>query len=241
MTCRWLFVFTLLLNCLASGAFAKVADVIIVIQRTAGATELYLSARADVLFELMGVTPAMFVGPDNMVDFATLQNGTSVAGDSLLLRTQIMIKEIDAGFEAMSLMAHPLSDKLPMTTPTEAMIAIGVCTGPPAGTFMALSALQAYVGYFTDVDSDGVAITLWFEAAPAGPYTFTVHEYDGGGHSRTYVQTLTGTGMLVLDSTPSHKLAPWAFLLFGLIAALAAARPTFVFLNTKPRSSISIT
>ena len=111
MTSHSLFTFALLVNFLANSSCAKDSDVIVLLQRTAGATEFYISARADVLFELMGDTPSMFVGPDDVVDFGTLRNGTSGAGDALLIRTHILIEEVDAGFEAMSLMVNEFSLK----------------------------------------------------------------------------------------------------------------------------------
>lgn len=240
MTGRLLFVLALLVSSSASGTIAKTNGVTILTQRTDGATELYISARADVLFGLMGVTPATFVGHDDMVDFGTLRNGTFEAGDALLTRTPIQIGEVDAGFEAMSLMAHPLEDSLPMATPMEAMIAIGVCTGPPAGALTALSDLQAYVGYFADIDSVGSDITLHFDAADSGPYTFTIHEYDDDGHIRTYAQTLHDTNMLVLNSATDRNSSPLALLL-GLIAGLIAAWPAFASANTDPQPLVGMT
>ena len=240
MTGRLLFALALLASSLAGGAFAKTSDVTILTQRIAGATELYISARADALFDLMGVTPATFVGPDDMVEFGTLRNGTFEAGDALLTHTPIQIGEVDAGFEAMSLMAHPLNDNLPMATPMEAMIAIGVCTGPPAGTLIALSDLQAYVGYFTDIDGVGADITLHFDAADGGPYTFTIHEYNRDGHIRTYAQTLNDKNMLVLNSATDRNSAPLALFL-GLLAVLTAAWPAFASANTDPQPLVGMT
>lgn len=204
----------------ASPKTASAEEVTLVINRVDGATELFFSARADVLFDVFDTPATVLTGDTELIDFGDLRNGTFGIGDALLKTTDFRIDGAPAGFEAMSLMVHPLDDKLPMTTPLEGLISIGVCTGPPAGTMFQINELHGYVGYFTDIDSRAMPIQLTFPAHSGQITEISVHDFVGGSRGVSYTATLDATGTVTL--TPQ---SPWPFwhLFLALVAGMAAA------------------
>jgi hypothetical protein len=198
------------------GTKADAQDLTVLINRSEGATELFLAARADVLFDMMRASPTIFATKNGTVDFAKLRYGTFEAGDELLARTSVLIAGEDAGFEAMSLMAHPLEEKLPMRTPMEALIAIGICTGPPSGTFISIDGLQAYAGYFTDVDARGASVSIQFPYTRHAEQLVTVHDVSNSGQITSYQTKLGPNGTLMLNRQTDAGM-PFAFLIICVL------------------------
>lgn len=184
----------------AWSAAAQARDITLVTHRTAEWTELYVAAKAGTLFEVFDVPPTALTGADDRVDFGALRTGTAWLGDRLLETTRLRLGAHDAVFEAMSFMVHPADDKLPMTTPYEGLVAIGVCTGPEAGTHVSMSDLHAYVGYFAGLGGLDQPITLEFSQERTDALTVLVYEYDDAGLIATYSRLVAVGEDLVLDA-----------------------------------------
>ena len=215
---------------LASGhkVAASDYDVTILSYRLDGASELYLSARADTLFALFETSPALPGQHGGLIDFGKLSQGTFDEGDALIAKTSIKIGPNPAGFEAMSLMFHPLADRLSLETPLDAMISIGVCNGPPAGTFVALQDLQSYVGYFTDVGELDQPLQIAFPGSHHAALRYRVLEFGPNGKTDDRIVQLQRGQVLSLSSVTNRTgNSIWFFiaaLAFGCLSFMAVLR-----------------
>lgn len=209
-------------------------ELTIVVSRDHDTTELYFASRADVLFDMFGASPRLLADTSGQVDFGDLRQGTFDIADTLLFNTPTMIGQQTAGFEAMSLMVHPLSDTLPMMTPLDAMIAIGVCSGPPAGTLIPLWELQAYVGYFTSMGSLDKAITI--RLPQTDDISVTIHDFGPEGLLESYQIKLNGQVPLILEP-PSTSHFP---VLLGILGVLAGMALTVSKLTQRPKGSSAL-
>ncbi|MEM9582083.1 MAG: hypothetical protein AAGA08_03120 [Pseudomonadota bacterium] len=207
-----------------SSAAAVARDLTLVTQRHADWTEVYISAGAPDLFDTFSVPYQTLTGETDQVDFGELRAGTGWLGDVLLEQATITIGPRDAALEGMSLMVHPADSKLPMTTPLEGMIAIGVCNGPPDGTYLSISELHAYVGYFSDIGSDGLPISLSFKQPLTSATRVTVYDHGADGAVTRYSLELQPGDPLLLPADPVSDtqlstLMPVAGVL-GMVGAL---------------------
>lgn len=215
-------------------------DVAILSYRLDGASELYFSARADVLFALFDTSPMLPGQQGNLIDFGELSQGTFDAGDVLIEKTQIEIGLGPAGFEAMSLMFHPLEDKLPIETPLDAMISIGVCNGPPVGTLVALQDLKSYVGFFTDIGELDEPLQITFPGSHYTTQRFRVLEFGPNGKTDDRIVQLQRGQVLSLRSVANtsenstwFSIAAFAFgcLAFMTILRNQANTPHLIFVS----------
>ncbi|MEM6407018.1 MAG: hypothetical protein AAF700_01230 [Pseudomonadota bacterium] len=188
-------------------ASASAQDITVLVQRDVDWTELYFSAEATTLFDVFDVAPETFSGHQDQVDFGIFRRGTAWIGDLFLSEATVTIRASDADFEAMSFMAHPMEDKLPMSTPLEALIAIGVCNGPEDGTLVSLSDLQGYVGFFSDVASDGEPIRISLPQSWEGTLDVRVLDFDSDGNLLEQDVVLPEGEDLILDHTDANR--PW--------------------------------
>ncbi|MEM6941010.1 MAG: hypothetical protein AAF943_08455 [Pseudomonadota bacterium] len=185
------------------------SDLTIVVGRDESSTEVYFSARGDVLFDVFDQSPALLTGDDEYIEFGGLSRGTFDAGDALLAKGDISIGGQSGVFEAMSMMVHPIQDKLPMQTPMDALIAIGVCNGPPAGTLIHVSGLQGYVGYFADRSAQDEGIRITFPANSADLTEVTVHDFSLGRKSLSYSVDVKADGSITLAPPEGTHPSLW--------------------------------
>ena len=185
---------------------AKGHDLTIVVNRDEDATELYFAGNAGDLQRIFAVSRDALADSEGLVDFAKFRDGTWDIGDRLLAKTAVTIAERDAGFEAMSLMFHHPSERLPMTTPMEAMLAISVCNGPAYGTRQPLDTLDAYAGYFAHKGSFDVPIRIQFPKTNGTPINVVIHDYHGADGMVSYRQVISGGEALVVSPGRDHPL-----------------------------------
>ncbi|MEP5759924.1 MAG: hypothetical protein ABJ327_11590 [Litoreibacter sp.] len=193
-------------------------DLTVVVHRGDDWTELYFAADALTLFNVFDVAPSALTGDSDKVDFGELRTGTAWLGDRLVLDTDISFGKNPVLFEAMSFMVHPVEAKLPITSPYEAMVAIGVCNGPEAGTYVSISDLYSYVGYFVDQSSADGAIEIDFPTSQQDPLSIKIYDYGTAGEiNRNHIILDAGDALRIPAPrmpTPNRALT---FFLGGVI------------------------
>ena len=139
-----------------------------VVERRESSLELYISGRADLLFDMFDMPHREVADNDGLLQLRDLQSGTWQLGDRLIAGSRFSLGRQEISFEAMSLMLHPIEDRLPLRDSVDGLVAIAVCTaidGPPRA--LKLSELQAYVGLHAEVDdSQGQLVLRLAGAAP---------------------------------------------------------------------------
>ncbi len=181
----------------AHRATSQDAQLQIVVERSEGYVELYLSTPAASLVELFDLPPQKLVGSDGNVNFDHLRLGTAHIGDRLFERVRSQAGGTDIKFEAMSLMLHPISEKLPLNNALDGAIAIGVCN-TPTPEHRGLSRLQAYTGLIVDTEKFAETISLKLPNSSEKTWTVIVRDHVDGKLSREYVATISGDGKLTL-------------------------------------------
>lgn len=190
-----------------------------VIDRADDYVELYFSAPAETVVDVFGLPPRSLVEADGSVDFDRLRLGTADIGDELFSRVRSSIDGTDVTFEAMSLMVHPIEDKLPLSNPIEGIIAIGVCTTENSETPVGLSQLQAYSGFIASTQNDDGTISVQLPNGGKKVLTVLVRDHTDGRLQREYVTTISADGTLVFPGTTNvtllDRIADWGGVTFG--------------------------
>ncbi|MEL7092579.1 MAG: hypothetical protein AAFN94_12670 [Pseudomonadota bacterium] len=206
----------------------------LVIQRLEHSTEIYVSADAPTLFTAFAADPTVVPMTGPHIDFDAFFEGTWDVGDALLADTDVTIAGSDAGFEAMSFMLHPISEKLPLRTRIDGMVAMSVCNTIEPGAQYLLDDLQAYVGYFSDHGSDDSAIEFRLPETPHAEIVLQVYDITPEGFIHEYQRTIAAGEPISFDlpAQPNLNLALLSSvgLMFlgicGAIAVLMAAART---------------
>ncbi|MEM1065263.1 MAG: hypothetical protein AAGJ74_07160 [Pseudomonadota bacterium] len=154
------------------------SDMTVLVHRGPDSVELYLSVPAELLPPLFALPNGSIASADGTVDFDGLRNGTWEIGDAAFEKVNTEINGQAVTFEAMSLMVHPETSLLPMSTPIEGMIAIAVCAVPTPATPPVLSDLHTYVGYITYTDTPQGTITLEFPETGRADMSVLVREFE---------------------------------------------------------------
>ncbi|MEL7164662.1 MAG: hypothetical protein AAGL96_04240 [Pseudomonadota bacterium] len=182
---------------LAQTAVAR--DMTLVIQRLDDSTEIYVSADAPTLFTAFAADTDVVPSNGAFVDFDAFFEGTWGVGDALLTSTDVTIAGKDAGFEAMSFMLHPATEKLPLRTRIDGMIAMSVCNTIEPGARYLLNDLQAYVGYFSDHGSADAAIEFRLPTTTHGEITLQVYDITPDGFIHEYQRTIEAGAPISFD------------------------------------------
>ena len=201
-------------------------DMVLVVDRMPGAVEIYVAMDADRMLQTFGLPQDRLAGPGGSVDFAPLRQGTYDMADEMFAVTAATIGGAPARFEAMSMMVHPQDEALPMRTPLEGLIAIGVCTVPEPDRPPRLDALRAYAGFIAYTDTPQAPLALRFPAvadgAPGGgALTVEIREHTEGRETAVTRMTLGAERRVVTapgSSAHTALLAGGA----GLLGALGA-------------------
>ena len=202
---------------IASPRSLTAQDLTILVGRMDNATELYLMARADIIFEVFDTSPKILTGSHDKVNLSALSNGTFEAADVLMSNAEVQIGDYDAGFEAMSLMVHPLDQPLPMTTPLEALTAIGVCSALPAERLVIpLQELRAYVGYFTSEVALRPTMSLNLPYEAQSPLRVSLLDFYNGRLVATRHFDWVGSP-LVIEPPRTPEKSSLALMLIGLL------------------------
>lgn len=178
----------------------------IVVERTENYVELYLSAPAPALSRLFGLQARGLAEPDGTVDFERLRLGTMDLGDELFETVTSKVGGVETDFEAMSLMAHPIEQRLPLNNALDGAVAVSVCTTVPTATPLRLAQLQAYAGFIAVTRHPTEPVSLRFPNLERETWTVSVRDHLNGKLRRAYTTSMTGDGELLLQSEDSSPL-----------------------------------
>ncbi len=191
-----------------------------VVLRTADAVEVYFGLPANALEPVFALPPSALTEADGTVDFDGLREGTYLMADDLLAPADARIGGAPARFEGLSMMVHPLADRLPFVDPVGALLATTVCTVPTPETAPRLSDLYAYAGFIAYTDTPRAPISLRLPVTGRGSVTFDVREYGMQGYVGSYSATVPdGETLALMAPDPAPRFAGLGGLL--LMVALA--------------------
>ncbi|MEM6620735.1 MAG: hypothetical protein AAF674_00780 [Pseudomonadota bacterium] len=208
---------------MAAAAPAVAADLDVVIDRYDDSIEVYFTTRADRLVQTFALDPRHLTDAEGRVHFSELRSGTWDIGDALISEAPSSIDGTPITMEAMSLMVHPLDEALPMTTPFEAMTAVGVCTAEDPLTPPGLADLQGYVGFIAYVDDSHGALTIDLPQTGVGVTEVSIRDFVGGEPAGEYALTVSDGGAIVVPAAAQPPVVGLAWVLFGGFGALAAS------------------
>lgn len=185
---------------------AAADDATIIVNRMDRGVELFISAPADLLFDLFQTSPDLVpMKPGGGVDFAAFQKGTWGIGDAMLANAPAQLGDGPALFEAMSFMLHPEDSPMPFEGPIDGLVAIGVCNVIRSQTHYALSDLTSYVGFYAHQRGGAAPIRIDLPAATETSMTITVKDFGPGTRNHSY-QIILGPEQspeLVLNAAPA--------------------------------------
>ncbi|MEM9061536.1 MAG: hypothetical protein AAGD13_13830 [Pseudomonadota bacterium] len=202
---------------------ADAAELELLLDRQDGSIELYAAARADTLLDAFGLPHARLTNDQGFVHFADLREGTFDIGDELIARTGATLDGAKIPFEALSLMVHPIALALPITTPLEALIAVGVCSVDDPATPPGLADLQGYVGFIAYVENTAGAITLDLPETGLGPVDVTIREFRDGTEIGRHEMAVGSDGVIRIPAE-KRRVPLFAWILVGLGGTLVGRR-----------------
>lgn len=156
------------------------SEVRMVVERRDSSLELYISARADVLFDMFGLAHNEVADENGLVRLRDLQSGTWELGDRLIAGSKFTLGGNAISFEAMSLMLHPLDDRLPLRDSVDGLVAVAVCTAIDEPRALGLSELQAYIGVIAEVDDSQAALAMRLSGTPPIDLRTDVRDFVNG-------------------------------------------------------------
>ena len=218
----------LLAGLAASPDRGEARDLTLILDRLPDSVELYMTLPADRADDIFGLPQEALTGAAGVVDYDDLRQGTAPLGDRLIAGTSTTLAGRELGFEAMSLMVHPVTDPLPMTTPFEGLLSILVCTAPEPEVPPTLDALRMYAGYVAYVETAEAPFTFTLPRSATGPVDVTLREFRAGTFlTETEVTLAPGGTLTVFPGTPPEpaSVVPVLLLLSGLcgVAAMGLA------------------
>ncbi|MEM9139021.1 MAG: hypothetical protein AAGB15_04265 [Pseudomonadota bacterium] len=195
------------------GAQAYAADLEIVIDRHEDAIELFVATPASNFGPIFGATPAGLANSDGLVEIDPLRQGTWAIGDALFRDTNATTGDEPVVFEAMSFMVHPVEDRVPMTDPLEAVLAVSVCTVDLPGQVFALDRLFGYAGFIAYTGRAGDALSVDFAETGRGTLDVSVRTFDRGRPTGSFTAGIADGGTLVIPAYQGAPFPIWAALL----------------------------
>ena len=160
---------------------ARADSLTIILDRSTNSSELYVAGPAETLLALFDVDRAVIPMQDGVVDYSAFALGTWGIGDALLQNTRVTFDNAPSGFEAMSFMLHPSEDALPLQTPFDANMAIGICSALSSPERYALEEMTGYVGYFSDQTSSASTIEVVLPSVSRTSLNISGVDYMQGG------------------------------------------------------------
>ena len=223
----------------AAPLLVQAATLDLIVLRSDDAVEVFTSTRADTYVELFGLDPQALAEPDGTVDFDALREGTFDTAEDMFTSVRAQISGQPAVFEAMSMMVHPIDDRLSFLTPVDGMVAMAVCTVPTPDVPPTMETLWGYAGFiaFTERAGDDVHLTL--DAMTVPGVDVSVRYFTTEGFQGRETLTLLRGDTLVLGA-PTASMSPiW---LWVAVAAMALSAGGLTYrmlmrLSTRPTAS----
>ena len=220
----------LLLALMPLQAFASSLDIIVL--RGEDTIEVFFSAPTRGYIDLFGMSPSMLEEPDGTVDFDALREGTFDMADDIFASVDTWFAGAPVFFEAMSMMVHPIDDRLQFRTPVDGMVAMAVCTVPTPDIPPALDTLWAYSGFITYVDDPSGPVSLELTAMTLPSVEVSVRYFTEEGFvGRETFTHAAGTTLLL--GNPSSAVPLWVLWLIIVGLALGAGVITYRVVMTR--------
>lgn len=190
-----------------------------VVDRSDGHVEVYFSTPATTLFDLFGLPPQAIAGRDGTVDFNRMRLGTADIGDELFDKVESRIASVETQLKAMSVMVHPIGDKMPLNTALDGIIAISVCVAENPAQPPTLAQLQAYSGFVVTTDEHTSTVSMKMPNPVATSWRVSVRDYADGTLQQSYVTSISPEGELTLpggsDVSLFGRIVNWGRFLVG--------------------------
>lgn len=183
-------------------AFARPVTLVVIVDRTDRAVELFIGLPARSLTDVFALPPRHLAGPDGAVDFLALRDGTWSIGDALFASLDARFGAAPVRFEATSLMVHPVHRRVPFDDPLDGLIALGVCGVTPPSTPPRLDALYAYSGHIAYVEDSSRVLELTFAKTGRAPILVDLRDFSDGRPIRRGWRLLMDGGSLVIGQRP---------------------------------------
>ncbi|MEM9900209.1 MAG: hypothetical protein AAF865_02615 [Pseudomonadota bacterium] len=209
------------------------SDVVIVTDRTPKAVELYIALPAKRMPDVFGIRPEAITGPDGKVDFDALRLGTYELGDDVFANVSARLGGALLDFENMSLMLHPNEQALPLSTPLDGMIAIGVCTVPTPDALPGLEDLRSYLGFIAYTDRPDAEFRLDFPATGRADLRVALRDYASGRFVSARQVMLEDDGVLVVNAHAAGPPRTHYTLIVGALVVNILAIGAGVLLNRR--------
>lgn len=212
---------------IAPQAVAQEPDIEIVVDRHNDSVELFVAARADTLLSAFDLSPQRLTETDGTVEFSKLREGTWDTGDDLFAKSDFALDGAPLVFESMSMMVHPIDLRLPMTTPLEALISVGVCSVDAPDQRPSLDQLHGYSGYIAYTDNGSGALRIDLPSTGRESLVVTVRDFDRGLFLAEYRHVLGDGESLLIPAAPTPMRTYLLILLaLGVLATAGVALAT---------------
>lgn len=200
---------------LASGAYAG-ADRALVVEWQDTSVEIFMTMPSEDLSEIGAAQRTGLARADGSVDYAAIGAVPADIGDGIL--TEIGLSRDVAGFETMTMMVHDEGERLPFTTPFDAMMASSVCGVPIPTEPVPVSDTSVYLGAFKEMPSDRDGMTLDISGF-GGPIDVRVFGYDG--QQSRFTADPQGGVVVIERPVSGNAVSKWLILLASALAATA--------------------
>lgn len=190
-----------------------------VVDRSDGNVEVYFSAQATALTDLFDLPPQKIAGRDGTVDFNQIRLVTADIGDALFEKVESRVANVVTQVDAMSVMVHPIGDKMRLKTALDGMIAISVCLTENPPQLPTLAQVQAYSGFVVTTNQHTGTVLVKMPNPAATSWRVSVRDYTDGTLQRNYVTSISPKGELTLPGGSNvsmfGRIVEWGKILVG--------------------------
>ena len=170
----------------------------VIVERKADYIEVYVGMPAMGLKQIFALPEHALAAPDGTVDFDSLRSGTWDVGDAAFDTVDAKLGGQSIDFESMSVMVHPIAERVPFKTALDATLAVSICQVDTPPVRPTLHDLYAYAGFISLQDDTTKQLTLQFAETDRLPWLVDVKLYEDGKLVDTTWNVLTDGGSLQL-------------------------------------------
>ena len=176
----------------------ELGEVALIVDRKDGDIELFFGLPAARITDVFAAPPQILVDADGLVTFDDLREGTWDAGDDLFAGVEARLGARSVSFEAMSVMVHPIDQRVPLNDPLDGIIAVSICMAIIPGARLPLDTLYLYAGFIGYAEETDAPLELSFTQTGRLPSIIDVREHRDGVLIRTHRVKLKDGGTLLI-------------------------------------------
>ncbi|MEN0041552.1 MAG: hypothetical protein AAF764_09480 [Pseudomonadota bacterium] len=170
----------------------------VIVERKPDYIEVFVGMPATGLKQIFALPEHSLAAADGTVDFESLRSGTWDIGDDAFDTVDARLGGRAVNFEAMSVMLHPIAERVPFRTAVDATLAVSICQVDTPPVRPTLSELYAYAGFISLQNDTKQPLTLTFSETDRLPWLVDVKIYDDGKLVETSWNVLRDGGSLSL-------------------------------------------